>query len=188
MTTDLESRKTDVAYLSDIFNKLNEVNIKLQGTKMCLIKAKAIIMAFIGKLDFYKNCLLRLDLNQFPSLKALQENQTNDSCLSDTNLDRYSSHLQMLKEDLVIRFKDFKELKIPELVVNPFQADANNADPNLVEELTDLQNDFEGKVLFQQIGYEAFWPKKQDKYPHLWKKIKLLLLAFSLSFGLANFN
>ncbi|XP_076804529.1 general transcription factor II-I repeat domain-containing protein 2B-like [Clavelina lepadiformis] len=94
--------------------KLNEVNIKLQGTKMCLIKAKGIIMAFISKLDFYKNCLLREDLNQFPSLKAVKKNQIDDSCLSDTDLDCYSSHFQAFKEKLLIRFKDIKELKIPE--------------------------------------------------------------------------
>ena len=80
-------------------------------------------------------------------------------CQTLIDLDCYSSHLQALKEDLLIRFKDLKELKIPGWVVNPFHADANNADPNLVEELKDLQNDFEGEVLFQQIGYEAFWPK-----------------------------
>ena len=61
-STDLESR-SDVTYLSDFFHKINEVNIKkLQGTKMCFIKAKGIIMAFISKLSFYINCLLRLDL------------------------------------------------------------------------------------------------------------------------------
>ena len=43
MRTDLESRRADIAYLSDIFSKLNEVNVKLQGSKMCLIKAKGII-------------------------------------------------------------------------------------------------------------------------------------------------
>ena len=198
MSSDLESRRADVAYLSDIFKKLNEVNIKLQGTNMCLIKAKGIIMAFISKLDFYKNCLLRLDLNQFPSLKAVQENQTDDSCLSDTNLDCYSSHLQALKEDLLIRFKDLKELKIPGWVVNPFQADANNADPNLVEELTVLQNDFEVEVLFQQIGYEAFWPKEQVKYPQsssLGKnKIITVIISFlipgreGIQIGLATLN
>ena len=177
VSSDLESRRADVAYLSDIFKKLNEVNITLQGTKMCLIKAKGIIMAFISKLDFYKKCLLRLDLNQFPNLEAVQENQTDDSCLSDTDLDCCSSHFQTLK-DLLIRFKDLKELKIPGCVVNPFQDDANNADPNLVEELIDLQNDFEGEMLFPQIGYEAFWLNEQVKYPHLWEKIKSLLLAF----------
>ena len=102
--------------------------------------------------------------------------------MSDTDLDCYSSHLEALKEDLVIRFKDLKELKIPEWVVNPFLVDANNADPILVEEHIDLPNDFEGKVLFQQTGYEAFWPKQQDRYPHLGKKTKLLLLAFPLSY------
>ena len=105
---------------------------------MCLLKAKRIIMAFISKLDFYKNSLLRLDLNQFTSLHELQEKQTDDSPLSDTDLDYYSSHLEALKEDLVIGFKDLKELKISEWVVNPFLADANNVDPILVEELIDL--------------------------------------------------
>ena len=73
-------------------------------------------------------------------------------------------------------------MKITSWVVNPFQANANNSDPNLVKELVDLQNDFESQVLFQQIGYEAFWQKQQVKYPHLWEKIKLLLLAFSSSY------
>ena len=31
VSSDSESRRADVAYLSDIFKKLNEVNIKLQG-------------------------------------------------------------------------------------------------------------------------------------------------------------
>ncbi|XP_068234219.1 protein FAM200C-like [Palaemon carinicauda] len=174
ISTDLENRRADVAYLSNIFNKLNEVNIKLQGTKMCLIKAKGIIMAFISKLDFYKSCLLRLDLNQFPSLKALKENQTDDSCLSDTDLDCYSSHLQALKEDMTIRFKDLKELKIPEWVVNPFQADATNADPNLVEELIDLQNEIEVDIIDPYCAYEDFHlsvaekhVQINDRYQHL---------------------
>ena len=106
----------------------------------------------------------------FSSSQQLRKKQTDDSPLSDTDLYCYSSHLEALKEDLVIRFKDLKELKIPEWVVNPFLADANNADPILFEEHIDLQNDFESKVLFQQTGYEAFWPKQQDRYPHLWKK------------------
>ena len=84
------------------FNKLNEVNIKLQENKMCRIKSKGIIMAFISKLDSYKNCLLRLDFHHFPSLQALKENQANELCLSDTDLHCFSSHLQALKEDLVI--------------------------------------------------------------------------------------
>ena len=42
MSSDLESRRADVAYLS-IFKKLIEVNIKLQGTNVCLIKTKGII-------------------------------------------------------------------------------------------------------------------------------------------------
>ena len=48
----------------------------------------------------------------------MREKQTDDSPLSDTDLDCYSSRLEALKEDLVIRFKDLKEFKkIPKWVV-----------------------------------------------------------------------
>ena len=89
------------------------------------------------KLDFYRNSLLRLVFHQFPNLQALQQNQTDELCLSDDDPDCFASHLQAPKEDLGIIFKDHKELKIPERV-----------DSNLDEELIDLQNNFEGKVLF----------------------------------------
>ena len=121
-------------------------------------------------------------LKKFRVVKPNRSDVSSKLKQSDTDLDCCFFHLQALKEDLLIRFKDFKELKIPGWFVNPFQADANNADPNLVEELMDLQNDFECEVLFQQIGYEALWPKEQVKCPHLSENIKLLLLAFPSSY------
>ncbi|KAG9481570.1 hypothetical protein GDO78_010682 [Eleutherodactylus coqui] len=60
----IELRSLDVAYLTDIFSKLNEVNTKLQGDKMNFIKAKGIISSFIAKLDLHTNNLSRRKLTK----------------------------------------------------------------------------------------------------------------------------
>ena len=46
--------KNDIAYLADIFTLMNEVNKKLQGEMITLIRCKSVIKAFISKLSFYK--------------------------------------------------------------------------------------------------------------------------------------
>ncbi|CAH2008016.1 unnamed protein product [Acanthoscelides obtectus] len=39
-------RKTDIAYLTDLFTKFNMVNLQLQGDSLNLIKTKSILSAF----------------------------------------------------------------------------------------------------------------------------------------------
>ena len=56
---EFSDRHVDLAYLPDIFDKLNEVNLKLQGKESNLIKAKSVVMGFISKLTLFKqhiNC------------------------------------------------------------------------------------------------------------------------------------
>ena len=50
----LKKKKTDIAYLTDLFHKFNEVNIQLQGDDLNLIKTKSVISAFMSKLQLYK--------------------------------------------------------------------------------------------------------------------------------------
>lgn len=176
MCKKLRNERVDIAYLSNIFEKLNEVNIKLQGSNMNLIKAKGIINAFISKLSIFKERLSRKDFTQFTSLKLIED------LILDTDIDCYCSHLQKLKEDFEVRFQDFNDLKIPDWVINPFLSDVSSAQTSLREEIIDLQNDVEAQVHFQQLGYEVFWPKMQTKYFQLWKEIKLLFIAFPSSY------
>ena len=64
----LISIKADIAYLSDIFMKFNEVNLQLQENLVNLIKAKSTVLAFISQLELYKRKLGRHELFQFSSL------------------------------------------------------------------------------------------------------------------------
>ena len=45
--------KKDIAYLSDIFAKFNELNLSLQGNEVNLIKVKSALSGFKSKLVFY---------------------------------------------------------------------------------------------------------------------------------------
>ncbi|KAJ8021476.1 General transcription factor II-I repeat domain-containing protein 2 [Holothuria leucospilota] len=107
------ARGKDAAYLSDIFDKLNEVNLKLQGEKMNLIKAKGIITAFMAKLTLFRNNIGRYELYQFPSLQTIMEA---DDTLSDNDLETYCAHLDSLMEDMQKRFTDLSELRVPDWV------------------------------------------------------------------------
>ena len=50
---EFNNRHVNLAYLSDIFDKLNEVNLKLQGNESNLIKEKSVIMGFIRKVESF---------------------------------------------------------------------------------------------------------------------------------------
>ena len=68
-----------MAYLSDIFDKLNEVNPKLQGKQVNLIKAKSVVMGFINKLTLFKQNMSRRELYHFSKLQEmLEKNELKD--------------------------------------------------------------------------------------------------------------
>ena len=46
--------KNDIAYWADIFTFMNEVNKKLHGEMITLIRCKSVITSFISKLSLYK--------------------------------------------------------------------------------------------------------------------------------------
>lgn len=174
LSTSVKERRMDSAYLSDIFDKLNEINTKLQGQKINFIKSKGIICAFIDKLGLFKSNMCRKDLFQFPGLQVLWK----ESKPSPDDLKIYSSHLEQLKEDMETRFQDLTALK---RVFNPFSVDVTtteNIPHSLHESLIDLQHDKESRSVFTDLGYEVFWVKKRKSYPLLWEEIKILHLCF----------
>ncbi|KAG9494296.1 hypothetical protein GDO78_001910 [Eleutherodactylus coqui] len=169
----IELRCLDVAYLADIFDKLNEVNIKLQGEKRNLIieeigrsarcATPGIISSFIAKLDLHTNNLSQRDLCQFLSLQNIvcEDEEQTSRCI----LRLFCSHLKQAKEDMQTRFYDLYTLEIPMWVLNPFSADAGEFHPKLQEQLYDLKHDSEAQALFQLCGNKCFSVKVKNSYP-----------------------
>ena len=173
----IKIRKHDIAYLTDIFDKLNSLNLQLQGQDVNLIKTKSVIISFISKLALYKQNICRREFYQFPSLQAAPD-------ITDAQLRVYSSHIESVKEDMQIRFKDLTRLMIPDWVMSPFTTNLQMAELEIQEQLAELQADIEARIEFNQLGYMNFWLQTKNilSMPLLWQRTKLLILAFLTSY------
>ncbi|KAI6652945.1 hypothetical protein LOD99_4022 [Oopsacas minuta] len=127
---------TDVAYLADIFEKLNIVNKQLQGNNTTLIQAKGVVLSFLSKLTLFRQNIVGREFGQLPCLSELA--MANNNIIRDDNIHIYCSHVDSLSEDLLIRFKDLTELVIPNFVINPFRTNIETLDPQFQEEFIDL--------------------------------------------------
>ena len=104
--------KSDIAYLTDLYEKFNTMNLQLQGNMVTLVKCKTVVSSFIGKLKLFKQNIGRREYYQFPRLAEL--NLTEDDLLA------FCEHLEVLKEDMIKRFTDLLELKPPDWIIDPF--------------------------------------------------------------------
>ncbi|CAH1971884.1 unnamed protein product [Acanthoscelides obtectus] len=159
-------RKTDIAYLTDLFTKFNMVNLQLQGDSLNLIKTKSILSAFLARVKLMKQNIGRGEFSQFPNLS-----QT--SCQED-DFSTYSVFES--------RFEDILTMVIPPWIINPY-GDIEETNVIIQEELTELSTNEELKVQFKN-GYQQFWLQNNIPvtYPVLWNIARKFLISFSSSY------
>ncbi|XP_030298040.1 zinc finger BED domain-containing protein 5-like [Sparus aurata] len=171
----LWSCRHDIFYLSDFFGKMNEVTLKLQGWDDAG-PLQGHRLQLLAKLELYQQNLGRRQFINFPQLaKVLDE-------LTDSHLLLYTDHLKAVKADMAIRFRDLQQLDVPDWVMEPWKADAVSCEPEIQESLIDLQNDEEAKATFRTSGWRAMWVTQGQRFPPLWERVHLLLLAFPTSY------
>ncbi|CAH1980092.1 unnamed protein product [Acanthoscelides obtectus] len=156
----LMKRKTDIAYLTDLFTKFDMVNLQIQGDSLNLIKTKSILSAFLARVKLMKQNIGRGEFSQFPNLS-----QT--SCQED-DVSTYVQHLNALYSDFESRFEDTTMI-IPPWIINPY-GDIDETNVIIQEELTSLSTNEELKVQFKN-GYQQFW--LQNNIPVTYPILKL---------------
>ena len=134
----VRATKSDISYLADLYEKFNVMNLQLQGNLVTLVKCKTVVSSFIGKLKLFKQNIGRREFYQFPRLAEVE--------LSDDDLLAYCEHLEVLKEDMIKRFTDLLELKLPNWIIDPFSLDTDKVPIDLQEELSDMHNDVKKKL------------------------------------------
>ncbi|KAG0438021.1 SCAN domain-containing protein 3 [Dictyocoela muelleri] len=171
----LSESKTDVAYLADLFDKFNDLNLKLQGDDNNFIKTKSLLSGFARKLLFYKQNLGRGELSQFQNLKSVE------SC--DNDILAYVQHLESLCVDFNQRFEDVLSMNIPDWILDPYQSIETEESVDVHEELLEIQSDEEIKFKFKS-GYHEFWLQKKIavSYPKTWAIVQKILLPFPSSY------
>ncbi|XP_042300686.1 SCAN domain-containing protein 3-like, partial [Sceloporus undulatus] len=161
--------KADMAYLTDLFKRFNDINLQLQGDSLNLIKTKGAISASLGKLKFMKQNKSWCEFSQFPNLSQAK-------CL-DEDLQTYVRHLKALHDDFKNRSEDILAMEIPPWIINPFD------ETELQEELLELNTNEELKVKFKE-GYQTFWLQTEipPKYPGMCEIARKLLIAIPSSY------
>uniref|UniRef100_A0A8D8SBV3 Zinc finger BED domain-containing protein 5 n=1 Tax=Cacopsylla melanoneura TaxID=428564 RepID=A0A8D8SBV3_9HEMI len=106
-----------LAYLTDMFTKLNETNLSLQGKNITIFQARDKIKALIKKLDFWIQCVEEDDFSCFPRLNQfLVENEVT----ATLHQDKIKEHLKSLKSELTKYFPNFTEDSEDAWIRDPF--------------------------------------------------------------------
>ena len=99
----------------------------------------------------FRQNIARREFGHLPCMRQLDVND--NITIAGDKLQIYCLHVESLRDDMLIRFKDLTELVIPTWVINPFGTNMETVDIHLQEEFIDLQKDIECSAVFPQIGY-----------------------------------
>ncbi|XP_006150206.1 protein FAM200A [Tupaia chinensis] len=183
---------TKLAYLSDIFSILDELNLKIQRKNNDTFQYLEHILGFQKMLLLWQT---RLKSNcpsyyMFPTLlQHIEENIINEDCLKEIKLE-ILLHLTSLSQTFNYyfpeeKFESLKEniwIKDPFAFQNPESVIELNLMPEEENELLHLSSSFTLKNYYKTLSLSAFWIKIKDEFPLLSRKSILLLIPFTSTY------
>ncbi|KAI7811513.1 putative general transcription factor II-I repeat domain-containing protein 2A-like, partial [Triplophysa rosa] len=162
---ELENEKwlSDLAFMCDITEHLNNLNVKLQGRKQLITEMRDSVNAFQMKLRLWEGQMRQANLSHFPVCQSVSDKVT---ITFPTEL--YAVKLNTLKAEFSRRFADFESQKFNfDLFANPFVVDVDTAPEHLQMELIELQCNTHLKAQYQSVGAAEFAPLLPESMPHL---------------------
>lgn len=173
LETDLLKNKSwlsDLAFLVDITNYLNLLNLKLQGKDCSLPAMFTFISGFKAKLNLFLINLANKNIDLFPILKDLKEKLN----IATINCTKYEAKIRCLLQSFESRFQDFESTKQNlQIFVNPFTISLTEIisyPANIQLELTELQNHSALKNLFaEKISSKS--QTSSEEFRDFWKLV-----------------
>lgn len=169
----------NLAYLADIFQKLNELNLALQGRRVNIFFAAEKINAMKRKLEVWAVLIAENRFDSFPLLRDFldETNFTADESLKSEMVD----HLVQLRANLEAYFPtvSLADSTAFDWVRNPFGATtqfALTASQN--EQLVDLQHSSHLEERFASQPMAEFWASIASTFPDLSKLALRILVPF----------
>jgi hypothetical protein len=170
-----------LAYLSDIFEKFNLLNISTQGyyTNIPVVSDK--VNAFVSKIGLWISKIEERNLDMFPNLSVfIEEMEINETgieqCIREHLINLQSSFSKYFPEKMNVKYS---------WIIDPFrEVSSPNNDFSLEEEenYIDLTSDTSLKLRFRRDSLTEFLVGVGEEYPHLSKKAINNLLCFTTSY------
>lgn len=187
METDFELRNrfshelwlAKVAYLADIFNRLNDLNLSLQGPTKTAFVVNDKIKAMIKKCLMMKDTVSKKNLQSFPTLERfVVENEIE---IDLQLLNGIKCHCQMLIESFEEYFnKDYSEQL---WIRNPFSESLpESLSLEEKEALIELSCDGSLQTELKNVGLCEFWLRRKTEYTSLSTKAIKFLLPFTTTY------
>ncbi|KAL4088791.1 hypothetical protein QTP88_023875 [Uroleucon formosanum] len=170
-----------VAYLADIFNSLNSLNISLQGKEDNIFHTEDNIEAMLKKLELWRKRALQNNFNHFPTLYAFIE--SSDEVFPQDTKDIIIEHLQILKHS----FRKYFPVpdKNKNWVVDPFNADVpdiTGLTTTQENQLIEISSNSNLKRVFKESSLSSFWLSIRQDYPEISDSALRPLMLFSTTY------
>ncbi|XP_073537700.1 SCAN domain-containing protein 3-like [Phyllobates terribilis] len=172
---------TKLAYLCDIFNFLNELNLSLQGRMTTAFKLADKVAGFKAKLEVWGRRVRTGIFDMFQTLAGILEETEPEPSFSQLVHD----HLSQLSEEFERYFPTTKDPRTrKEWIRNPFVNKPGESTLSVLEEdqLLEIANDGSLKSMFETSNLPTFWIKVQAEYPGIANKALKTLLPFPTSY------
>uniref|UniRef100_A0A2S2PYP3 Transposon-derived Buster3 transposase-like protein n=1 Tax=Sipha flava TaxID=143950 RepID=A0A2S2PYP3_9HEMI len=184
--------KIYLAYLVDIFEHLNKLNLQLEGSGNNKLEGSANISifedklrAFMCKIDLWISKVEMNNYSAFQTLKSLVDNEKYADLVNEVQ-QNVLQHFKKLKNEFNRYFPEYNDLEtngIRSMIRNPFIIKINEVPDNNQEDLIELQNDRNCKDTFESgMNIEEFWCKKAITYPKLREIALRYLVMFSTTY------
>uniref|UniRef100_A0A0L8FUQ5 Zinc finger BED domain-containing protein 5 n=1 Tax=Octopus bimaculoides TaxID=37653 RepID=A0A0L8FUQ5_OCTBM len=165
----------EVVFLNDLFEKLDVLNLCLQGANENIITITGKLKSFIDKLELWIRKFKNSQPDCFPSVKAFQ------------NRFEILSEVQKTVENLSVSFSKYfpsLDYQMYEWVINPFaRYDSTLLPLTLTDEnLIDMENDPVHKASFSVLELSEFWISLWSQYPRLTTTAVTSLFPFVSSY------
>lgn len=172
---------TKLAYLADMFNLLNALNLSTQGGNTTILEVSDKIASFTKKLDIWKTRVSNGISDMFLQLtEFLDTNSMTIDCVRDTIV----AHLSTLAEYFGVYLKNLN-MEEYDWVRDPFSTFAKSTcrlSGKAEQELVELSCDRTLKIKFQEQALYQFWPTVAVDYPVLVKEAMKVLLPFPTTY------
>ena len=173
---------SQLAYLSDIFSRLNALNLGLQGLSITVFDVNDKINAILKKLQLFEIKIKAGDVSPFPVLESFMSE--NKLILDDGVRDNIAAHIVSLRQ----QFRDYYPVSTEDnnWMRNPFTVEVIELPGDFSigeqESLLELSCDETLKSDFKRISLLDFWIQRHGEYPVLSDKATRFLLPFATTY------
>lgn len=172
-----------LSYLADIFSKLNELNVSLQGKDTIVLNLYDKVGGFLKKAELWKKACAEGDFTCFPQVDAFLSNEDVDRAPVKAIIE---GHLANLTSGFNSYFPDIQEKSAQlDWVRNPFllaESKRIKLPASLQENLIDVSSDRGLQMKFESSTLTQFWVCVKKEHPELGKKALEQLLPFGSTY------